>query len=377
MSVNITQENGAMSIQGQTILAGDSSNKIATTEFVSRAVSDLSLNLNTKISGSGSGSGSGFDTNTTEIAIGKDAGLDQNENAIAIGNEAGNNNQKKNAIAIGDRAGRGVQSLNAIAIGSGAGNLEQSQNSIAIGLNSGNFSQGENTIAIGNSAGGNRQGNYSIAIGTNAGDNKLGENSIAIGKSAAAGDQSNKTNCILINASVNGLTSEHSNSCKIAPIRANPAPSDETHLLYYDRATNEIISKSIWIRPIVNYNVWNNEYNKISDNYLSAGKYMFSASICISFSSPPSSIDLVSFIINNKQFYNTSSNNEDNMYEYLDNSTLTISGTTKKVYSFCGSFTNPTDGPVKLFAKITTTGGAISGINTVNGLSSFTLFSIA
>ena len=347
MSVNITQENGAMSIQGQTILAGDSSNKIATTEFVSRAVSDLSLNLNTKISGSGSGSGSGFDTNTTEIAIGTDAGLDQNENAIAIG--------------------------------SGAGNLEQSQNSIAIGLNSGNFSQGENSIAIGNSAGGNRQGNYSIAIGTNAGDNKLGENSIAIGKSAAAGDQSNKTNCILINASVNGLTSEHSNSCKIAPIRANPAPlpSDETHLLYYDRATNEIISKSIWIRPIVNYNVWNNEYNKISDDYLSAGKYMFSASICISFSSPPSSIDLVSFIINNKQFYNTSSNNEDNMYEYLDNSTLTISGTTKKVYSFCGSFTNPTDGPVKLFAKITTTGGAISGINTVNGLSSFTLFSIA
>jgi hypothetical protein len=42
MSVNITQANGSMSIQGQTIPTGDSSSKIATTAFVQTQIGAIS-----------------------------------------------------------------------------------------------------------------------------------------------------------------------------------------------------------------------------------------------------------------------------------------------------------------------------------------------
>lgn len=50
MSLNISQVNGALSIPGQVIPTGNSSNTIAVTSFVTSAVRDLSTNINSFLS---------------------------------------------------------------------------------------------------------------------------------------------------------------------------------------------------------------------------------------------------------------------------------------------------------------------------------------
>ena len=170
--------------------SGTTSTQIATTKFVSNAISTLSVPYTGATGPVDLGiydlkiNGTSFGTNGRlgNIGIGINAGSNtQGSNAVAIGNETAMNTQGSNAVAIGAYTAGITQGSNAVAVGNQVAYTNQGASAIAIGNETASINQGENAIAIGSSTGYNNQGSYALAVGGSAGNNNQGSYAIAVG----------------------------------------------------------------------------------------------------------------------------------------------------------------------------------------------------
>lgn len=127
-------------------------------------------------------------------------------------------------------------------------------NAVSIGNYSGQIHQGKHAIAIGFCAGYDKQHSYSIAIGEKAARYGQGIHSLAIGYKAGFKSCQSFSNCIgfrteaphanvnVLNATSNSLSSTHTNSTFIKPIRKiKPNQSHTYTQLYYDEDTGELV----------------------------------------------------------------------------------------------------------------------------------------
>ena len=64
------------------------------------------------------------------------------------------------------------------------------------------------------------------------------------------------------------------------------------------------------------------------------------------------------------------------MSNFDDDTQINLSMMIPSSFSLCGSFINPSSQILYLYLKITKSGGTISGINTSNGRSSFSIIKI-
>jgi hypothetical protein len=163
-------------------------------------------------------------------------------NNVTIGTQSASENNNTDIIAVGPGAGTNGSGNYTVTVGSytnGAtidAQTSQKIGAIAIGRLTGKDGQGLHAIAIGTEAGLSNQSNYSIAIGYEAGKSNTGLNSILIGRNA----NTSNNNSIVLNATGSNLIGK-SSGLYIDPIRNRSlAPTNFTHMLYYDTTNKEI-----------------------------------------------------------------------------------------------------------------------------------------
>ncbi|MEN9907451.1 MAG: hypothetical protein RLZZ540_592, partial [Bacteroidota bacterium] len=178
--------------------SGTSNTQIATTKFVSDAISTLSVPYTGATGPVDLGAydlkinGTSFGTNGQpgNIGIGINAGSNtQGSNTVAIGNETGINTQGSNAVAIGAYTAGITQGSNAVAVGYSAAYTNQGSSAVAIGNETASTNQGANAIAIGTSTAYNNQGSYALAVGASAGSTNQGAYAVAMGTNSGNNTQ--------------------------------------------------------------------------------------------------------------------------------------------------------------------------------------------